>query len=636
MVTGVSAQKQRLNMTQCINRIDEANRTHVMTNYVGSVRGADYQTCLQYCGDMSSRFQWSNFSQQFTGWLLPFLALTAQLPFQSDNAWHNIMIIFITVGAPQLSIYSLILTIFNSRHIRRQLDRAFAQVRFQPSSPRAYMIQELKTRIFKSFKMSHQQPFEVDDRLGVPQSIEQEINWWTCLQKTLSDNEAMFRASLAAQMAWAILAFAFTWVDAFGSENIGTNVTAFGLAIAMCWSWVAVTVFGWFFLGVSTTRRPMTEAIQEANESHPNAIPRLLPFQRTPHTPPYTALRRRIAGDAEHSGPLYNYAKTFVWSHMVENIVDAMKKHVVAMDGEPEGEKQRRQEKTQGPGMSTTTSNATPDNNKPERPSPFAGGQQSQSAVERVEGTFVRRYLWSNNGSTSNHWKHSVYKRMAKAALAAIILDFATVGSAFSLDYFTPVEGLGCRSGGVLIYWMTSYAIWFILVLAAILSDHWSAYEATERLRRNNSKAMIYRHHHGLGVAAVVLRLTGKTLAVLNTVWIITHAIFEFTGFYDRCYCLTNRGTATWIFLNDTEIRGLKHVKQRWLGLAILTGTMCTLYMFYLWTYTTGHLQSFTFFDELKRSESYLVTRNDETDENADEKQQRRKPSLAHRLRFGS
>jgi hypothetical protein len=225
MMTGASAQKQRLNMTECIDRINRANRTQTMMNYMGSnVPGADYATCKEYCGDMSSRFQWSNFSQQFTGWLLPFLALTAQLPFQSDNAWHNIMVIFLTVGAPQLAYYSLALTILNSRHIRHRLDRAFAQVRFQSSSPRALMIQELKTRIFKALKMSHQQPFEIDDRLSVPQPFEQELNWWSCLQETLSKSEATFRASLATQMAWAIIAFAFTWVDAFGSENVSKRI----------------------------------------------------------------------------------------------------------------------------------------------------------------------------------------------------------------------------------------------------------------------------------------------------------------------------------------------------------------------------------------------------------------------------
>ncbi|KAF8866331.1 hypothetical protein BDZ45DRAFT_578983, partial [Acephala macrosclerotiorum] len=40
-----------------------------------------------------------------------------------------------------------------------------------------------------------------------------------------------------------------------------------------------------------------------------------------------------------------------------------------------------------------------------------------------------------------------------------------------------------------------------------------------------------------LGPLPVVLRLFGKFLAFINTIWVILTSILQFTNLYDNCWC---------------------------------------------------------------------------------------------------
>jgi hypothetical protein len=62
--------------------------------------GIRYDQCLGICGPGYELSSWSDFSRRFTAWLLPFLALTAQLPFEARSIWSNIMCLFLAVGSP--------------------------------------------------------------------------------------------------------------------------------------------------------------------------------------------------------------------------------------------------------------------------------------------------------------------------------------------------------------------------------------------------------------------------------------------------------------------------------------------------------------------------------------------------------
>lgn len=497
-------------------------------------------------------------------------------------------------------MYSLAMTILNSRYVKRRLDEIFVP---GFKAQRQLMLDDLKIRIFKTLRVSQQQPFELHNLnphasdLDDDSKTELELRWWSIVEETLEWRQRRFTASLATQAGWAIVAFSFTWVDAFGSEKvslfkvqfirgrereliymwnlqIGNNVTAFGLAIALCWSWLTVLVLGWFFAGVSLSHSPISEAIAQANHALPNGMPRLAAFMRVRESP-YSALSRRIAGDAERAGPMYNYAKAFVWSHMADHIIETIRQHV--LDGHPGHSAFGLRTPRTAEYLEMQPINSL------QRQSPVQTPVGASLTTRNAPSTIAGRYLWDDNDNAP--WKRAVYTRMFWAAVSAIILNTATVGSAFWLDFLTPSVGLGCRSGGVLIYWMTSYVIWILLVLAAWLSDRWSVHEATERAYGQQPP-----RERLLGNLAVFLRIVGKTLAVANTLWIIIHCFFEFTAFYTRCYCQTNRGTSAWLFLDDAAIRDLDNVRERWLGLAILTGSVCAGYIAFMGFWTARRL----------------------------------------------
>jgi hypothetical protein len=47
--------------------------------------GLTYQTCVAQCGSGAGSFSLNEFTQSFSSWLLPWLALTSKLPFGSEN-----------------------------------------------------------------------------------------------------------------------------------------------------------------------------------------------------------------------------------------------------------------------------------------------------------------------------------------------------------------------------------------------------------------------------------------------------------------------------------------------------------------------------------------------------------------------
>jgi hypothetical protein len=149
---------------------------------------------------------------------LPFLALLAQLPYESDGTWHDFMSLMLTIGSPMFAMYSLTLTILNSRYLKQRLDEAF--------SGDSIRLRDLKKNMFHTLKLSQQEPFQLGSLDAYPPELDGgrlkdvERHWWDEAQKATEGRERSFTASLATQAVTAIIAFAFTWVDAFGSEHV--------------------------------------------------------------------------------------------------------------------------------------------------------------------------------------------------------------------------------------------------------------------------------------------------------------------------------------------------------------------------------------------------------------------------------
>jgi hypothetical protein len=88
--------------------------------------------------------------------------------------------------------------------------------------------------------------------------------------------------------------------------------------------------------------------------------------------------------------------------------------------------------------------------------------------------------------------------------------------------------GLGCRSVSYLIYGALSTLAWGVLLTSSILT-----YYSTNA----RGHVILVRVARWL---SIFLRRLGKVIAGLNAVWIIATGLFQFSNFYDRCYCNSN------------------------------------------------------------------------------------------------
>jgi len=86
------------NYTQCLIDFKASNTTVGGINSNGmpatdpeDVIGLTYGACTSWCGTEQESFDWSVFSQQFSAWLLPWLALVSQLPFGAGNRLDNLI-----------------------------------------------------------------------------------------------------------------------------------------------------------------------------------------------------------------------------------------------------------------------------------------------------------------------------------------------------------------------------------------------------------------------------------------------------------------------------------------------------------------------------------------------------------------
>lgn len=102
------------------------------TNNSSKAWGISYQSCLEVCGDSYSAqyYDWNSLSQGLTSWLLPWLALTAQLPFATNDTQTNFMVLLLALGSPLLITFSLALTILNSRSINKRFRQIKRDITF--------------------------------------------------------------------------------------------------------------------------------------------------------------------------------------------------------------------------------------------------------------------------------------------------------------------------------------------------------------------------------------------------------------------------------------------------------------------------------------------------------------------------
>jgi hypothetical protein len=81
----------------------------------------------------------------------------------------------------------------------------------------------------------------------------------------------------------------------------------------------------------------------------------------------------------------------------------------------------------------------------------------------------------------------------------------------------------------------------------------------------------------------VLTRFFGKSVAVINAIWIILSSIFELTGSYESCWCtgtVLGLGNKAWVVLFVSGDKMREDAKASWIGrLAMSLFTMISTYL---------------------------------------------------------
>ena len=598
-------------------------------------------------------FQFQTFAGAFVNYLLPWLGLIAQLPTETESKYDGFISLCMAVGSPALITYSLMLTIRNRALVRVEFDILRKHMNdvhhmYRTFGQRLDAIQYV-------LEEAQQVPLRVSQEQGWFSSLTVAARnepWWESLELKLKDTRRGRTLSLVFQMGVAILAWFLTIVAAFVS-SLGDTSTGLQIAAGSIWVWMVSdfsqsssnmlttvqipVILGWIRVGTQRLPKSIDKALETegaflalgppnvpngteesmytesrsqrglvvVDKSNSGLTPQT---RRTPQLPreEYQRISHfiNIRGDEKRRGPAFNYARTFTYCHLIRTITQALQTTIdnicdrKTCSGEHEFQEQGYRAGLLGNGACT----------------------EAYCGLDRPDREIYAYPEWSE--IPSGIWSGIVF-----SAILALVLQWGTTGAALMIAYLTPTKGLGCRSGGYLLYGTNATVAWSLLAMSSLFSHSaMLRYQnekqkqplANDRAARANGAAF---HSDGavepvnnmislepLGssvqspsssqsrrsnsaaiwnlvpvrVLAAVTRYFGKFLAVINASFLVAISLFEFTGGFDNCWCesdtvgLRNSG---WVVLFKTA-HDLEQVAGLQWGLGLMVSILVCLCTF--------------------------------------------------------
>ena len=368
-----------------------------------------YDLCVSQCGPGQEPFKWRIFSQQFSSWLLPWLALLSQLPFGANDKLNNLESMLLTLGSPTLAAYSLALTVLNGRWIAH----LFSKYKY-PNGKNA-------VRILSSLQQSPLRVDKDDALLASLIMLPQNDEWWAELVISLEYPHS-WSISAATSIAWVIIAYAFTIIDYFSQSGVRNALSANGPGVGSLWLWLLPIVVGWLQISPKCDATRVHEAVDRANSiayvAHQTPQPikaRNISRKRAIHIAQSELDKSRL--DEGSAPPIYNYARFLPWCQDVIVVSNAF--GIVC-------ERDHYHDPVD-PGAEWRDRNAE--------------GGDTLTALQ------VENYSLPRPGSVYHSPRHgwgldsSVLSRMFIASALALTLQWGTTGAALIIAWFTPTIG---------------------------------------------------------------------------------------------------------------------------------------------------------------------------------------------------
>ena len=237
------------------------------TTILADAWGISYASCKALCGtrDNFDDYSWDLLSQGIGSWLIPWLALSAQLPFETKNKTTNIAALLLTLGSPALAAYSLALTLLNARRVNRK----FRHVR-EENQWVHHPLQYKAIKAARSILIETQHvPIQIWNgrRREISQLVVHPENWlwWCSLRRKLLMTKRKWTYSLYAQVGWVCVSQLLAIIDFFTAKSIADSSIDIGLAINSLWLWMIPIVLGWVYVGTQNSAESVKAALTDTD-----------------------------------------------------------------------------------------------------------------------------------------------------------------------------------------------------------------------------------------------------------------------------------------------------------------------------------------------------------------------------------
>ncbi|KAK1225417.1 hypothetical protein PQX77_011642 [Marasmius sp. AFHP31] len=533
------------NFTLCLYNIQHTGSREGVDNLGLPVKDPDdataipYHICVNECGAGPDMRPWSLVAQEFSAWLLPYLALLSQLPFGAHDRWDNLLATILTIGSPALAAYSVAITVLNSRWIVRLFS--------------SYSYPNCKNAV-RALSGLQQSPIRINRDQHLLASLvvlPENGKWWSELIDSL-DYAHTWSISAASFIAWVVVAYAFTIANSI-TDNVAWRTWFSGHSVGAIWLWLVPIVFSWLQISPKCDSVMVRKALDRANKiayvAGTEDRDPILASRLSTHRAIYLDRDRSRSSypDQYNSVPIYNYARLFTWTEAVWEVATCFSNATNRADSfEPVDSEMKWVE-----GNQLDPSRILPENRR-------------GTAVQVERYCFQSESLPSPLSHDSGAWT-----RLFIASLAGLGLQWGTTGAAFLTVYFTPTTGFGCRSGAYLIYAFVGTLVMVMLILSSILAHYAPVCSPYDPLRPHlqSLKGRL------LTWSSILLRRSGKTLGFCNAMWLITVCLFQITGFFGSCYCdgsVLGRGADKAFVVIELLDPDVKYMVTGWIGGMVL------------------------------------------------------------------
>ncbi|KAF1362030.1 hypothetical protein EJ07DRAFT_109422 [Lizonia empirigonia] len=554
-------------------------------NYSGRVRlvpanqstQITYEGCVALCGHGNEYYTWPVISATLTTWILPILGTLLQAPFESNAFWRTIKACNRWIGSPISSLAAILWDISISGKCALFVDLAVPyndrpdqQSEFASMRDSIYILMNLNQYKMKPvISMTREAEgllrillFSKELRLlGTGTTLSEKR---LKLARDLRNNRRRGVVPIFLSTLWFVLALGISIEAAFG--DLGSNLQAHNLAMGLFVSWLPILILCSILdrnpVASDDVQRKLNKLVDLVCDSLLDTETRheyVASFQDVPQSQQIAYWVEKIAVKAEYIKSDYfcgfaGQARTRFHYGAAYAILIEIEKAYIAEHGR------------------NWLSNA----------------REARAAL--VLGQLDQGFTWFDG-------------RQLWTVLASVLLVGGTSVGAFVLSFNTPTVGLGCRTGGYLIFFIIALSVVLKIALLPLrlmpLEQNSKRMDATELAIRTQFITM-----RNLTVRNWLQRAFFTPLEFANLVWACYLLAAQTIGAFNNCACMTSTWGGFGGYLDFTQVNQANSaaVEEYWI---IGTSTTCIV-MFLAMSYIIlewliqAHLSTENYHDALK------------------------------------